>query len=93
MEQHNIKAKGVRIIKSKNFKLVTSGSLNYGDVKYNKSIEKDRHRVPTEKDYEDTYKLIRSFRINIKLIDIPKFNVMYELYNWRLQVIKNFICS
>lgn len=74
----------------KKSKFLIHGSVRY-DSKYNGSIEKDRKRVPTDKDYKDTYKILKSFHIDIAMDEIPKFNAMYELYNWRIAIIKKYL--
>lgn len=54
-----------------------------------RKTEKVYPEVPTEKDIRDTYKLLRDYKIKIKLQDIPHTNTYGDLERWRRNIIRD----
>lgn len=50
-----------------------------------------RKAKPTVEDIEETFQMLRDFRIRIKKEDIPKKNTLAELLQWRQSKIRTFI--
>jgi len=51
-------------------------------------IENSLKATPTKSDLKGTVRLLRDFKIKIKIEDIPNFATVSELHRWRLNIIK-----
>lgn len=56
-----------------------------------RATEKIYPEAPTDKDIHDTYKLLRNYKIKIKLNEIPRTNTYGDLERWRRKVIKEHL--